>query len=212
MTTNLAVSPHLEWEPVGSDIVIFEREKKKVIRLNTEAAEAFRAVHGGLNDSAISDELLGWMVDQGIFVESGSSLLSRRAILRASAVGLGASVVALSLPTVAAASSGIPVSGDWNRDGLGVLSIAVFGFDFPNLGDRLVDTQPAGPTPPSSMQIDGFGTPIPASLWLSSSDADNDAVNWTLNSAPSFFDTPRTITGRFTWGGTSYFATLVHVP
>ncbi len=210
MKNTLSVNPRVEWELIGSDIVVCDPEKKRVIRLTAEAADAFRAVQRGLPEPAISDELQGWMLDQGIFVESGSSLLSRRAILGASAVGLGAGVVAISLPTVAAASSGIPVSGEWSVVGT-FLSIFVDGFDFPDLGDRFVPTDPAGPNPPSSMQIDGLGTAIRPFVWQSSADALGDVVEWTRDPAPSFFDRPRTITGRFTWGGTSYVATLAPV-
>ena len=199
-------------ERVGRDVIVLLPDSKESFRLSGEWAEAFTAVEQGTNRAVVSDQVLGDLVRQGLLSECPKRQLSRRSVLSASATGLGAGVFALSLPAVAAASSGIPVSGTYQPglnlgDGPGV-EIVVLGFDFPNsLGDGVA----GDPNPPSSLSISGFGTPIPASAWASSGDADFDGVAWFLlqDPAPGIFS--GTITGRFTWGGTAYVATLTRL-
>jgi len=211
------LAPGVVSERVGQDVIVLLPETEQSFQLSGQWAEAFTAVELGTHPSGDSEELLDGLAGHGFLVECPRPGISRRSVLRASATGLGAGVVALSLPTVAAASSGIPVSGtyepgfDLSGGGGGGpfgVYILVVGFDFPNdLGDGTAGS----PNPPSSLNIAGFSTPIPVLGWMSTGDSTADGIDWFLQEDPAPGIFSGTITGRFTWGGTAYVATLTRV-
>ncbi len=96
------LAPGVLVEHVGSECVVWIPETTDVVTLSGDAAETLRqiifAAPGNYNS-----ETLSHLVSLGI-IHSPSDI-SRRSVVRAGLVGLGAGIATLSLPSVAAASS-----------------------------------------------------------------------------------------------------------
>ena len=89
-------------ESVGEDLLILLPGARDVVRITGSAAEVVRALEAGnpIDSYAPSVSEL-----KSLGIVSLGSGLSRRGLVRGSAVGLGAAVAVLAMPNVAAASS-----------------------------------------------------------------------------------------------------------
>ena len=96
-------------EEMGADFIVMLPDSREVLRLTGESAEVFRAIRSGLQ------VVLGKVVDDlravGV-VESAS--LTRRGLVKAGAIGVGAGIAVLAMPGVAAAdSTRVKLVGTW---------------------------------------------------------------------------------------------------
>lgn len=209
MKISYSVSPDIVAEFLGDQVVALAPQQRRVVHLDGEAAKVFSALYSGREPAAGSDSILESLADDGLIVSTHPREVSRRAVIASSAVGVGSVAAALALPTVAAASSAISVTGQWYISlGPDAVLIEVFGFNFPNRGDYEDPAKPKGSNRPSSLQVDGYGGLFPVRFWKSSGSKDLRYVTWLRNDQPEFFNIPRTLTGTFTWGESTYRARL----
>jgi hypothetical protein len=217
-TTTYAISPGLISEHVGQDVLVLLPGARESLCLTGEAAKAFLAIEAGLDPAPFGQEALDGLVGRGVISHGNSRGISRRALVGGGVVGLGAGAIALSLPTVAAAVSGVPVSGIYatandggNPPQQGV-ALQVLGFDFP---DDFGFGGPESPNRPSDLTVTGFGTPVPLSLFDATGDLHPpEKIEWFLPEDPPpapFAGYTATLTGRFTWAGTTYVATFTPI-
>jgi hypothetical protein len=99
------------WERVNDEVIVTNRGNGAAFKLSSDVAEEFLAIATGsqrVTDQVAREELLSLGL---ITVPGSSGRLSRRNLVLGSSAGLGASVLALSLPAAAAASSHATTSG-----------------------------------------------------------------------------------------------------
>lgn len=98
---SLSVMPGVIVERVGDDLMVIVPGNTDVVSLSGRPAEVFLDVKAGRKvdptDPAIRD-----LVDLGILAATG---LSRRGLIKAGAIGAGAGIAILAMPSVAAAAS-----------------------------------------------------------------------------------------------------------
>ena len=116
--SSMSIAPGVTVENVGDDVVVMVPESTEVIRLSGDAAQLVRAIHAG-DVSVLPSHTVTELLERGILISQAG--MSRRGVLTAGAIGAGAGIAALTMPSVAAASSA-PVStvAAWNA----------FTFDF----------------------------------------------------------------------------------
>ena len=88
-------------EQVGDDVLVVVPGTTEALCLSGEAAETVLTIQAGQSVSS-TDPVVGELVARGVVEVPG---LSRRGLIRAGAVGAGAGIAVLALPSVAAASS-----------------------------------------------------------------------------------------------------------
>ena len=91
-------------EQVGDDVLVVVPGTTEALRLSGEAAKTVLTIQAGESVSS-SDPVVGELVARGVVEGPG---LSRRGLIKAGAIGAGAGIAVLALPSVAAASSGGP--------------------------------------------------------------------------------------------------------
>jgi hypothetical protein len=100
--SRIALAPDVEIENVGGDYVALVRSRSEVLTLTGDTAHILRAVLASepvdKSDPTVSD-----LVARGVLQRP--TLVSRRSLVKVGLVGAGAGVVALSMPSVAVASS-----------------------------------------------------------------------------------------------------------
>lgn len=92
-------------EQVGNDLVVVVPGGLETMRITGEAAQVLSRIHAGQAEG-LSEAVVRDLAAQGIIEVPG---LSRRNLITAGALGAGAGIAVLTLPGVAAASSGLPV-------------------------------------------------------------------------------------------------------
>jgi hypothetical protein len=101
MKTTMILTPGAIIEPVGDDVMIMTPGNTDVLRISGPAADTLRAIAVGQPIDPSTPTVLE-LANQGIIQTSG---MSRRGLIRAGAVGVGAGIALLAMPSVAAASS-----------------------------------------------------------------------------------------------------------
>jgi hypothetical protein len=94
-------------EQVGDDVLVVVPGTTEALRLSGEAAKTVLTIQAGESVSS-SDPVVGELVARGVVEVPG---LSRRGLIRAGAVGAGAGIAVLAMPSVAAASSVVDLDG-----------------------------------------------------------------------------------------------------
>jgi hypothetical protein len=89
-------------EPVGDDVVVMTPGNSQVLRLHGTAAELVKRVTNGESIDASSDDVMH-LIQSGVLEMSGG--MSRRGLITAGTVGVGAGISMLAMPSVAMASS-----------------------------------------------------------------------------------------------------------
>jgi hypothetical protein len=102
----LSIAPGVVIEHVGSDVVLLVPGSTEVIKLSGDAAHIIRAIQAG-DVSVLPSESVSELVNLGIFVSQAG--MSRRGLIKAGAIGAGAGIAAMAMPSVAAASSIEPI-------------------------------------------------------------------------------------------------------
>lgn len=197
----ISLAPSHVIEKVGEDVVVLIPESKEVLKLSGELANLVytASISGSVEVPEGVDP--SELVDRGIIVLDSHP--TRRALLKVGAVGAGASLVALGLPSVAAASSVIQLTGFWfytRTNGGGFQDFEVSG-RFPTSGS------------PTALSFSG-GTGRLLGL-----DGEDGVTNvfWDveLDDVPDPFPaTAESVVGTFTWSGSNvvYSVTFVYDP
>ena len=102
-TPKFVLAPGVIVEDLGSDSVVLIPGQSEVLTLSGDAAETIRRIRLGKN-SDWADSSISELLDHGVIRTVDG--LSRRGVVRAGVIGVGAGFAALALPGVAAASSG----------------------------------------------------------------------------------------------------------
>lgn len=216
-------------ETLGNDVLVIRPGQSQATHLRGEHARCLDHVRHDRSLDAISPRVLSDLITRGLLVERG---VSRRTVIGGGVAGVGAGLVTLSLPTVAAASSIVTLEGsyDWeigqNDNRVLGLFAPRFGqsYDFPNTGT------------PSSLRLSGLDAVAPQDVALSASSGidivngvviadgngvDTDTAAWRWDSGkPQGSNTiddlntlygigvGETLSGTFTWGTTTYNVTF----
>jgi len=217
MATTYQVSADTISEAVGDDVLVMRSAVRKTLRLSGEVAIAFKAVQAGAAPTGVPLEILQSLVDEGVLTVDSPRTVSRRGLVAGAAVGVGAGLVTLALPTVAAASSQEVLPGFYFYDSDDDEFVAIVFFNFPtSLGDGgepIAGSSPAVPGPLLGLAgVTGtFGTD-----WNTSADPNverGNGVAWGLASGGSV-----TLTGTgdistsFVWDGVTYHVRLKYDP
>jgi hypothetical protein len=101
MMGRIAIATGVVVEDLGADLMVMVPGSPEVLTLTGNSANAVRRVQSGspaVIDAAVSD-----LVRLGVLETTG---LSRRGLVKAGAIGAGAGIAVMAMPSVAAASSG----------------------------------------------------------------------------------------------------------
>jgi len=102
MRNRLILMPGTVVEALGDTVLVMSPHSDQVTNLSGDAASIVRAVHAG-EEIDPSQPVAHQLVEMGIL--SAANGFSRRGLVKASAVGVGAGIAALTMPSVAMASS-----------------------------------------------------------------------------------------------------------
>ena len=192
--SSMSIAPGVIVEKVGDDVVVMVPESTEVIRLSGDTAQLVRAIHDGL--PVVPSEAVYELIDRGILVSHTG--MSRRGLITAGAIGAGAGVAALAMPSVAAASSD-PPRANWNAfswaGGVStsdITEIAGFASNLPaDVTDGTWDlTISTVTTTPSTIQVSvtggvfsfgSDGVPVSPSISVSGGDPDPSTLQGTLS-------------------------------
>jgi hypothetical protein len=111
----MTLAPGAVIEPVGDDVMVMVPGNTDIRRISGPAADTLRTIAAGqpVDPSAPTVRELA---NQGIIQTPG---MSRRGLIRAGAIGAGAGIAVLAMPSVAAAASvgggGATILGTWRR-------------------------------------------------------------------------------------------------
>jgi hypothetical protein len=219
MTTSYQVAADVISEAVGDDVIVMRSDSNQTLRLSGEAAIAFTAVQAGQAPSGASREVLQSLVDHRVLSADSPRTVSRRGLVTGAAVGVGAGLVTLALPTVAAASSQEVLPGFYVYDSDKDEFEAIVYFNFPtSLGDGDGSGPIAGSSPAVPGPLLGLAgvTGTFETDWNTSADPNverSNGVLWVLTSGGSV-----TLTGTgdistsFVWDGVTYPLRLKYDP
>jgi hypothetical protein len=87
---------------VGEDVVIMLPRATEVIRISGDAASAIRAIEAG-DTPVLHSAIVADLMERGVVVFKTG--MSRRALITSGAIGVGAGIAVMAMPSVAAASS-----------------------------------------------------------------------------------------------------------
>jgi hypothetical protein len=197
-------------EPVGDDVVVMTPGNSQVLRLNGTSAELVKRVINGESIDAPSEDVIN-LIQSGVLEMSGG--MSRRGLITAGAVGVGAGMSMLAMPSAAMAASiqRIPLTGGWVNFGSpppeGEYAFEIntydgrFTFPDPLPSNDVDDVSPLrilGET--ISVDYHGFDPP------------DNRFIGWGYSFLPN--DPPEGVTGEFEWAngdGTFTYYTVTFI-
>ena len=199
MKKTLTLAPGAVIEPVGDDVMVMMPGNTDILRISGPAADTLRTIVAGQPVDPSTPAVLE-LANHGIVSPSG---MSRRSLMKAGAVGAGAGIAVLAMPSVAAASSvggggggSEPIAAIWLSQSGGVI-----------LFDISEESQLAGKSgSPSGL------TGLPSSFDTSSSGlvnsdsrSDSGDVSWryTPTSGPS-----GPLSATFVWDGVTYQVTF----
>jgi len=95
------VPPSVFAEVIGEDVLVFVSDKSEAIRLSGVVAQNFLAIYAG-RQADLSESAVEELVSAGIVQER---VVSRRGLVKAGTLGIGAGISVLAMPSVARASS-----------------------------------------------------------------------------------------------------------
>jgi hypothetical protein len=101
--SRVSISSGVIVERVGDELLVIVPGRADTVKLTGHACDVFLNIQTG-NKVNTSDPVLVDLVDLGVVQASG---ISRRGLIKAGAIGIGAGIAVLAMPSVAAASSGM---------------------------------------------------------------------------------------------------------
>lgn len=207
MKKSYAVAPGVIAETLGEEVIVMSPESQLSVHLSGQAATVFSAVQAGAHVPDHSQDVLDALVEQGVVSSVSSHTVTRRGLITGVATGVGVGMVSLSLPGVAFASSGVPVTGGWFyvTESFGDpetefyveagIYLVAFGIDFDDsLGNGVfldgvlqdMNGDPFDGPVPSSLTIAGLATPIPVETWVSTEGSLEDIDQVDPDSPPAY--------------------------
>jgi hypothetical protein len=117
MKKTLTLTPGAVIEPVGNDVMVMMPGNTDILRISSPAADTLRTIVAGQPVDP-STPAVRELANQGIITTSG---MSRRGLIRAGAIGAGAGIAVLAMPSVAAAAS--PTTTDNGSSGGGAIQV-----------------------------------------------------------------------------------------
>ena len=146
MKKTLTLAPGAVIEPVGNDVMVMMPGNTDILRISGPAADTLRTIVAGQPVDPSTPTVLE-LADQGIIQ---TSWMSRRGLIRAGAIGAGAGIAVLAMPTAAAAASPAEVE------------TRLATFNIPTT-EQLTEGDPfnlshQGPPPPRTIVPDPFPT------------------------------------------------------
>jgi hypothetical protein len=192
-------------EQVGGDLLVAVPESLQTLRLSGDVANTLLAIHSGVAVDVLGPDVAD-LIDLGVVADR--STVSRRGLIRAGAVGVGAGIAVLALPSAAAASSGcVALNGLWAAATPFSFLLAEgnqFGIPSP-----IFPSRPLPDGNPSPLSVDSYGV-VPVSAFLD--DGELGVVQWQFELgdeppppvdilAP---DLTIVLEGSFTWGDQCY--------
>ncbi len=208
MSRIVSVAPGVVVEGVGDDLMVIVPGRSDVVSLSGRPAQVLANVRSGMNvdwaDPALRD-----LVDLGIVAAPG---LSRRGLIKAGAIGVGAGVASLALPTAAYAASVsyVEIAGIWAGFPTGA-NFEASGFDWPDeLGSDSSGTDPSILTVVSLVDFPSFPTPftVPLFSYDATGGEGDDSVVWKATTGDYSAVNGSNAVGTFSWGGVDYRVTF----
>lgn len=210
MLKNLSVVPGVIVERVGNDLMVIVPGDADVVSLSGRPAEVLLDVKAGKAVDA-SDPVVLDLVDLGIVSGHG---VSRRGLIKAGAVGVGAGIAVLAMPGVAAAASVVPLKVFGFYVSINPYPATYFdvrGFDFPN---RFLDNRSDGAISPSVLSVNQGPWEGEVHSWDTTGAAgtedqdyyNGDYVAWRVSGVHPDELEGKTYVGTFTWDGVAYEA------
>lgn len=189
-THQLQLSPNVTVERVGRDVVVLIGGLREVVVLSARQAHVVDHITQGMDLDADLGQEVSALIEAGVL--TGKTLPTRRGFLGATAAGVGAGLLSLSMPVAAVASSPMVLSGVWANYG-GTARFAARYYER-LAGDPDVLTVPDGSATFTRFR-DNYGSP------------DVDYVIWNqgvMNSSPG------AIQGTFSWAGVFFTANFTN--
>jgi hypothetical protein len=220
-TSRITVPTGVVAQRVGQELVVLIPGRAEVVKLTGEAAEVFLDIQAGRTVQA-SDDIVSGLEAQGVIEIPG---LSRRGLIKAGAIGAGAGIAVMAMPSVAAAAS--PSSTFEGEAYWGWLSFGNNGnYDTGTLrfrvdaGSEIFTAQPTGLTisgaiPVPTKLLGTVSSPIPRTFndgmtaeWeasLAYATVTSDSFGDPLE---SFAPNPSSLTGTFSIPGAGSFTVV----
>ena len=129
-----ALAPEVVVENVGDQTLILVGNPARVVRLSPEAAELLMLIQHNPGEDFERTAALGELADLGVVVDTSTSALSRRGVIKLSAVAGAAGLSAVLLPTAAAASSPAGFTGTYVQGTSTRWDFTIRKADFPGAG------------------------------------------------------------------------------
>ena len=108
-----ALAPGVVVENVGDQTLALVGNPPQVVRLSQEASQLLTLIQHNPGNEVDQTAALGELADLGVVEDTSPSTLSRRGVIKLSAVAGAAGLSAVLLPTAAAASSTAPFTGTY---------------------------------------------------------------------------------------------------
>lgn len=204
-------------EKVGEEILVLHADSLESLRLTGEAAKMVEELHENGRSPLPQSDAATELLSAGILETEQPSGLSRRSLLKTGAIGVGAGVASLALPTAAYAASAsyVELAGLWQPN-IDPTTGAIFessGIDWP---DELGSAFGVGidPSVLTIVSLAGLGTPftVPVLQYDARGNAAADFVNWEDSTRDFTGLSALTPVGTFSWVGVSYRITFSPVP
>ena len=202
-------------EKVGEETLVMHADSLDSMRITGEAAKIVQELQEQGRSSLVQSDATASLLSAGILKTEQPSGLTRRSLLKSGAIGVGAGVATLALPTAAYASSVsyVEVTGEWAPN------LAPPGAAFYNAVDDWPDDLGADPTgtAPSALTIvslAGVATPftVPVTDYDTTGIAGADFVVWDDTTRDFTGLGAGTAVGTFSWGGVDYRMTFSPEP
>lgn len=172
------LTPGVIVERVGDDLMVVVPGNSDVVSLSGRPAEVLVDVQEG-KDVDPSEPALKTLNDLGIVTSPG---MSRRGLIKAGAIGAGAGIAVMAMPSVAAASSQQRLSGSYDYDPDENTFFAIVLHDFPSSlgdGENYSGNTPIGPVPGPLLGITGLSGTFEIA-WETSGDPGERGVIWVI--------------------------------
>jgi hypothetical protein len=201
------LSENLLIEKVGEETLVMHADSLESLRLTGEAAKIVEELQQNGRSSLPQSDAAAELLSAGILKTEQPSGLTRRSLLKSGAIGVGAGVATLALPTAAYASSVsyVEVTGVWVPRGGSGAKFLNNDYAWPDA----LGSSPTGTAPSALTIVSLAGLTTPYTVPLRTYDADGeDYVDWddTTDNFDGLF--AGTAVGTFSWGGVDYRMTF----
>ena len=137
-----ALAPGVVVENVGDQTLALVGNPPQVVRLSQEASQLLTLIQHNPGNEVDQTAALGELANLGVVEDTSPSTLSRRGVIKLSAVAGAAGLSAVLLPTAAAASSSGPTAtGTWGLQPNDEIWFILDSLDFPASDDDILTAE-----------------------------------------------------------------------